>query len=110
MLSNIGRLFVRSSTISRSYQLTTRSLQTSVQNLQDRRVADGLSYDELQKRIHSNDIYLVDVRRSDEVAEGRIPGIVRSVSRSIVAPRNLKHSFFCNTYTYTNTLILGPCS
>jgi len=75
MLSSLGRLFVRSSALSRSYQLSSRFLQTSVQcSQQERRVADGLSYDELQKRIHSKDIYLVDVRRSDEVAEGRIPG------------------------------------
>merc|ERR1712168_346991 len=91
MLSNISRLLVQCSTRrltnfskvepftkSRTLAFTSsiRSIQaTSIYSQQqDSRIVDGLSHEELQQKLQDKDIYLVDVRRSEEVSEGRIPG------------------------------------
>ena len=54
-----------------------RSIQTTAvySQQQDSRIVDGLSHEELQQKLQDKDIYLVDVRRSEEVLEGRIPGV-----------------------------------
>jgi len=92
MLSNISRLLLQCSTrrltnfstkvepfITKSTGFTSiRSIQTTTnysQQQQDSRVVDGLSHEELEQKLQDKDnIYLVDVRRSEEVSEGRIPG------------------------------------